>query len=661
MLTCIKGIGEKRKQSFNQLGIFTPYDLIFTPPKNYIDLSKTFSIEEAIDGCYCKTDCIITKVFPTRRRGKLQIFKVESQAKNDKVILVWYNQNYVSKILEENEVYTFYGKISIDSKKNYQFTNPVFEKKVTEGSIFQGIQPIYRTKGLISQKVYGDIVQQALAMDFELSSFIDNKNEHKHNLIPYLDAINETHKPTNIKNIENAKQRIIIENLVKRLAAFRLEKKTVANKQRNYTNHKKGLNEILSRLDFDLTDSQLTTIDEIIKKLMSKESLNAMLCGDVGSGKTIIAFLACYFVAKNGYQCAIMAPTEILALQHYKKAKEIFEPLGIVIAMLSSSTKKEERAVLLRKLKEGEINILIGTHSILNKEVVFCNIGFVVVDEQQRFGVAQRTILSEKVRNCDVLTLTATPIPRSLQLVAYGEIDYFTIEKRYDGNISTHIIGENKRKGMFDFICKECKKGKQAFIVAPMIEDGEGCEGDSVTSLFKELTKGVFKNIKVELLHGKLKDEQKQSIMDKFYNGIVEVIISTTVIEVGIDVPNVPIMVIMSAERFGLSTLHQLRGRIGRGGEKAYCFLYTNTTENDRLQKFTETNDGMEIAEFDYALRGSGEIFGTEQSGKEILEGLSLDNIEIAKDIVNSMDLVSFEKKLIGEIKRHSLSDISMT
>lgn len=661
MLTCIKGIGEIRKQKFNELGIFTPYDLIFTQPKSYIDLSKTLSIETAIDGCFCKTDCIITKVLPSRKKGKLQVFKAEGQSQSSKVFFVWFNQNYVSKIIEENEIYTFYGKICIDENGAYQFINPAFERKTEEGSIFQGIQPIYRTKGIMSQKLFADSVKAAIGMNFDLDSFIDVENEQKHNIMSYRGAIVEMHMPTSLENIEKVKERIVIEKLVKRLAAFRLEKKAQLDKKRKYVANKIDLKKVFDRLDFELNVSQQATINLIIKKITSNEKLNGMLCGDVGSGKTIIAFIACYFVAKNGYQSAIMAPTEILATQHYNKAKQLFEPLGLKIAMLCSSTKKEEREETLTSLKEGKINILIGTHSILNKEVIFDKLAFVVVDEQQRFGVAQRTILSEKVTNCDVLTLTATPIPRSLQLVAYGEIDFFTIEKRYEDNISTHIIGDEKRNEMFHFIGQECKKGRQAFIIAPMIEDGEGCESVSVKALYKELSKDIFKDIKIEILHGKLKDSQKQDIMDNFHRGLLQVIISTTIIEVGIDVPNVPIMVIMSAERFGLSTLHQLRGRIGRGGERAYCFLYTDNVRNERLQKFKACNNGMEIAEFDYAYRGSGDIFGTEQSGKEGLEGICIEYIEIAKDIVSGMDLDNFKKKLGGEIERNNLCNVSMT
>ena len=336
----------------------------------------------------------------------------------------------------------------------------------------------------------------------------------------------------------------------------------------------------------------------------------------------------------------------------------MFDKFNINTELLTSSNKKNERERIIKELKEKKIDIIIGTQSLLNNEIVFDNIGMVVLDEQHKYGVGQRTNLIKKGKMIDILTLSATPIPRSMQLIAYGDIDYITIEKRYSNNINTFIIDKNKRNDMFYYIAEECKKGKQSYIIAPYVEDNE--ENDAVKTLYEECKKYISEN-KIAYLFGKMKDNVKEKILEKFHKNQLSVIISTTVVEVGIDVPNATIMAIMNAEKFGLASLHQLRGRIGRNGEKAYCFLYTEKEKNERLEQFRQCNNGFQIAEYDLKNRGSGDIFGLLQKGGQTLQGISLENIKKAKLITNELDILSLRKLLNIEIEKYKLKDVSFT
>lgn len=661
MLTSIKGIGEKTKLKLNSLGIFTPNDLIHSFPKKYIDLSLVCDISHADNGDYCITEFVIKKIMPPYKRGRLQMLKVNGIACGKDISVVWFNQNYLGKSLQEDQSYVLYGKLIIDADGKYSLINPAHEKKGMINSSFIGIQPVYKTRGILSQKTYKEFVDKALINNVQTSFLIDEKTEKQYNLMPYNDAIISLHKPQSFCKIEQAKKRIQTEILVKRIAALKIEK---INEKRNYDFKNKSVHlfdEIIEKLAYQLTKSQNIALQTIIKKLVSDNRMNVLLCGDVGSGKTIVAFLACYFVIKNGYQAAIMAPTEILASQHFSRAKELFKITGIKIDLLTSSTEKDKREQLLCQLRKGDIDLLIGTHSLLNEEIEFHNINLAVMDEQHRFGVAQRTALIEKNPECQVLTLTATPIPRSLQLVAYGEMDYLTIDKRHKNNVETYVVPREKRQEMFRFISEQCQKGKKAAVISPRIEDSEGIEISSVKELYKELSKTFFKKEKIAFLHGKLKEKEKNTIITDFEKGICSLLIATSVIEVGIDIADLSMIIVMNAERFGLATLHQLRGRVGRNGQKAFCFLYTEKKEVQRLNMLKECNNGLEIAEYDYATRGAGNIFGTEQSGQSEFSFVNNKNLELAKKIVANIDLQKVSVYLQGEIKRNRLKDVSLT
>lgn len=657
MLANLKGVGEKTLSNLSVLGINSVENLINNIPKSYIDLSSAMPLGEAQDGCFCLVDLFITEKKSTFTKGRLKIFKAFAKSENKKVTLIWYNQNYISKLLEENNVYTFYGKISIN-RDGCEFVNPLFEEK-TENSKFKGIKPVYHTKGLINQKNYWNIVIQALK-NIEIKSIIPQEIEEQYDLMPLQEAYRKIHIPHTM-NFKIPKERLLLESVVKRIAAFNYVNSMDCKIEKFRMKEKFCLDDYKRLLPFKLNISQIKALEELSLIIYSGKPLNAILCGDVGSGKTIIAFLLALYVVENGFQTAIMAPTEILANQHFNNLCALTKNLDINIAFLSSSVKARERQKILDALKNGYIDILIGTHSIISKDIIFENLAFAVMDEQHRFGVAQRTRFLDKGKSINVLTLSATPIPRSLQLVAYGEIDYVTIKRRFTNNTVTAIVPSEKREDMWCYLYVECiEKKQQAFIVAPQIFDSEGIERENVENLYKELGK-YFPKERMAVLHGKLSSEKKQNIVNDFNENIISILISTTVVEVGIDVPDAGIMVIMNAESFGLATLHQLRGRVGRNGEKAYCFLYTDKESNEALKFFASTDDGMEIAEKDFNIRGSGDILGLNQSGTGLLQGITLKTIITAKEIVEKINIENIKDKLKDGIEEFSLNEVSFT
>lgn len=657
MLKDIKGVGDKTLAALHKLNIFNEKDLINNFPKTYLDLSDVMTLEQALDGSFCLVDLLIVEKKQPITRGGLKIFKAVAKSNEIMVNLVWYNQNYVSKKIEEGQIYTFYGKLKIRDFC-FEFNNPMFEEK---GSIskFQGVQPIYYTKGLINQRTYWNIVKEALKT-IPIDSIVPNSLEKAYNLISVQEAFLRVHMPK-ANEIQVGKDRIILEKLIRRIAAFRLAKAQNCSMEKYDYSKKFDINDYENILPFKLNNSQISAIEGLSNIFCSDVPLNAILSGDVGSGKTIVAMLLAIFTQKNGYQSAIIAPTEILCKQHYVNLIKLCNQLKINVAYLSSATKTKERKEILRQLKFGEIDIIVGTHSLLSSQVEFCKLAFVVIDEQHRFGVAQRTCLINKGKNAGVLTLSATPIPRSLQLAYYGDIDYFTIDRRFENKTITAIVRPEKREDMWNYLYNECitKKG-QAFIVAPRIYDQEGIEKESVEELYLELIK-IFPPDKIKSLHGKLTADEKQNIVDAFSQNKVSVLIATTVVEVGIDVPNANFMVIMDAESFGLAALHQLRGRVGRGGENAYCFLYTAKEEDEGLTMLTKTSCGKEIAEKDFDLRGSGDILGLSQSGSGSLQQVTIKNLTLAKEIVDKLDLEGLFEELCDEINTFSLSNVSIT
>lgn len=653
MLSDIKGVGAVLEKKLNALGVFFEKDLIGRLPKGYVDPAVSTCLENSLDGDYCLFDAEVLSVGVPFSKGKMNICKVLAKNAQNFISITWFNQPYISKILKVNEQYTFYGKLKIKDNR-YTFANPLFEEKGANKK-FRSITPIYWTRGIIPQGVYRNIVDEALKT-YNFRSVISNELENEFDLPSLQEAYECLHNPKNL-DLKIYKDRVLIENIVKRICAYSVARDT---KNNNHSTYEVGVNvnDFISELPFSLTVSQVDVIDDIICKLKGEKRFNGILCGDVGSGKTVVAMAIAYFAIKCGHQAAIMAPTEILAYQHFCFASKFLKPLKIDVAFLCGNTKKSEKELINRRLKNGDIGLIIGTHSLISEKVEFSDLSLVIEDEQHRFGVAQRTELVSKGKNVDLLTLSATPIPRSMQLLAYGESDYYTISRRFDYVTKTSIVRKEKRSAMWQYIKTECEKGNQAYVVAPRIFDVEGVEMDSVEALKAELT-AVFGST-LGVLHGKMKSEDKENVINDFSKRKIAVLLSTLVIEVGIDVPNAGIIVVMNAERFGLATLHQLRGRVGRDGKQAYCFLYSEKEPDSALKTLCKISDGFEIAEADFDLRGSGDIFGLEQSGASGLEGLNSKSLQKAKKIADRIDLSAARPLLAEEIEKFSLRNVTL-
>ncbi|NCA92021.1 DEAD/DEAH box helicase [bacterium] len=505
-LTDIKGVGKVIEAKLNSLDIFNPRELITRLPRSYIDLDKVTPLGSALDGDYCLLDInIISKSKPYK--GKIRsIFRAEGKCEDFLVKLNWFNSSYPSKTLEIGEIYTFYGKVKINGFV-VELNNPAFEKK-GEITKFTGILPIYITKGLIPQGTYRALIKNALPLcTFE--SVIPISVEQKYKLKSLSEAYQNLHFPK-VVELQNYKERVALEKIVRRLGAFSLAREIKGEKKNNY--RETDISPLIKVLDFELNSSQKEAFISIKKTLLGAKNLNAILCGDVGSGKTIVAIFACFFAIKNGFQAAFMAPTEILAKQHYDKICALFVPLNLKVKLLTGSTSSALRTEIIEGLKNGSIDIIVGTHSLLSDDVKFRKLGIVIADEQHRFGVAQRTKLIKKAQSCDLLTLSATPIPRSMQLIAYGEVEVINIERRFLGNVFTKLVTKEKRTDMWEYIAAYCQKGGQAFVVAPQIYDSEGIEKSNVIALQKEISASA-KGIKTAALHGKLKPEVKEKII----------------------------------------------------------------------------------------------------------------------------------------------------
>lgn len=618
----VKGVGPNRVKLLNKLNIFTLEDLITYFPREYEDRSKPKKIADTENGEECLIEGIVTsriKEIRTHRRN-MTIYKLIVRDETDSCELIWYNQSYLKKMFEIGETYKFYGKIN---KKIgiTEMLSPVYDSEGNSRNTGK-IIPIYPLTYNLSQNTIRKIIETGLDLakdqiEETLPAYI--LDEYK--LLGAKEAIEQIHFPNELQDFSRARNRIAFEELL----TMQLLLLSLKNK---YKNQEVGIefdknikmSDVINDLPFKLTKAQVRVLEEIDKDMESSKAMNRLLQGDVGSGKTIVAMIAAYKAVKSGYQMAMMAPTSILATQHMVNFENILSKYGIKCELLLGSTSKKKKEDILDRLKNGEIDIIIGTHSLLEENVVFNNLGLVVTDEQHRFGVRQRSTIASKGKNPDVLVMTATPIPRTLALILYGDLDISIIDELPPNRkkIDTYAVRKSMEERVNNFIKKQIDEGRQAYIVCPLVEESEEIEAKSVLELAEKYKTQVFKEYRVEYLHGKMRPKEKDEIMQRFKDGEIDILISTTVIEVGVDVPNSNIMVIENAERFGLAQLHQLRGRVGRGEYKSYCILkYQGNSEiiRKRMQVMQDTNDGFIISEKDLELRGSGEFFGTKQHG----------------------------------------------
>ncbi|MBQ7917292.1 MAG: ATP-dependent DNA helicase RecG [Clostridia bacterium] len=662
-LTSIKGIGEARKKSFEENGIFSCEDLINYFPYKYYDFAKTEPFADDGNVRLIKATAIEA---PKTIRARAITFVTCKM--NDEVghtfTATWFNQTYVSQVIYLGQEVFLYGKNSPTKKNNFVVTMFKPASKIT-GS---GLLPIYSSIDKIGQATLNDSINKSLEM-LNISTFIPSELLYKYNLTDLHSAYKSIHNPLSKEEAEKARERIEIENLIPILAGNEYNKLTKRTlRTNNYKNITNLMFEYENLLPFSLTADQRKAIFDIENDFSSKFSMNRLLQGDVGSGKTVVALFGSFISAKNGFQSAIVAPTEILATQHYETALKLFSSLGITVRLLTSSVKGIERKIILNEIESGEAQIVIGTHSLLSSEVIFKNLSYAVIDEQHKFGVEQRASIKEKGLSVDILVMSATPIPRSLSLVVYGSLEISTLLSRpKSANITTNIVIKSKQNNMWNYIKNKLLTGSKAYVVCSKIDEEN--ENDSVIKFSAKNTydylRTVFNDSEVGLIHGKLKKETQNSVIEKFRKGIIKLLVSTTIVEVGVDIPNSDLMVIATPERFGLATLHQLRGRIGRNGEEAYCFcLADNLSGNslERINYFRTHTNGFDIAEFDLKTRGAGSIMGTNQHGidSSVMSNFSVYAYTVAKEILEQIKPnINLYSKILAIYHKNSVNEHS--
>lgn len=618
-VTMLKGVGEVRAKQLAQLNIFTLRDLICHFPRGYEDRTKLVPIEKLEpDVPACFRAMVMNTPRTSHIRKGLDLTKVQVADSTGRLNVTFFNSRFAAQQLEYGREYIFYGAVSGDFI-GYSMTNPVFEAPESQPVTTRRILPIYPLTAGLTNAALLRLVQQALAVCGLPEEILPAEVREKYGILPAERAYFAIHEPNSMAEAELAKKRMIFEEFfvfsagLALMRAARKEKKTEP-----YTDF--DMAPFYDSLPFTLTGAQSRAVGEILADFRRGIPMNRLVQGDVGSGKTMVAAAAAYCAARNGAQTALMAPTEILAEQHFASLSALFVPLGVSVALLTGSMTGKQKKDVRERIAAGEVQVVIGTHALLSESTRFEHLGLVITDEQHRFGVGQRSRLSAKGEDPHLLVMSATPIPRTLALILYGDLDVSILDELPPGRepVDTFLVGESYRPRINAFIRKQVAEGHQCFVVCPAVEENEEL-GIKAASVWAEtLQQTVFPDLRIALLHGQMKGAEKEAAMASFARGEADVMVATTVIEVGVDVPNATLMVIEDADRFGLSQLHQLRGRVGRGKAKSYCILTTHNRNPETLQRLKalcKTTDGFKIAEEDLRLRGPGDFFGSRQSG----------------------------------------------
>lgn len=621
-LQYVKGIGEARSKCFSKLGLYTAGDLLHFYPRTYEYRGETKKLAEACDGEVCSL--ILTVDSPVKTGGgKVQFIKFTAGDDTGSVTVTFFNQKWLLNVFSEGRTFRFYGKVTFGFYGKEMMSPEV--EAVISGKPLAPVVPVYRlTKGL-TQKTVSNAVKNVISLCESTVDVIPEELRKKYSLLKLADSIRLMHFPTSRQDVLQAKRTLAFNELLVFQTALRISRRGKVSAEGIPMSFKNsGVKLFFENLPFSLTGAQERSIKEILNDMCEATPMTRLLQGDVGSGKTAVAAAAVYFAVKNGYQCAFMAPTEILASQHARTLDKMLSPFGITVGLLTGSVGKKQKTLLYKQLAEGTLDVAVGTNALIQDGVEYNALGLVITDEQHRFGVMQRAKLTEKGgvgnKKPHMLVMSATPIPRTLSLILYGDLDISVLDELPPGRqkVDTYLVGSDMRERVFRMIIEKIGQGNQAYIICPLVEENEESDKQSAEGYALAMKKGNFSNIPIGVLHGRLTPAEKDAVMNSFSSGETKILVSTTVVEVGVDVPNATVILIENAECFGLSQLHQLRGRVGRGKDKSMCVLMSDRiggkTEN-RLKIMCETNDGFKIASADLEQRGPGDFFGEKQSG----------------------------------------------
>lgn len=677
----VKGIGEKTEKLFNRLGVYTTEELLEYYPRNYDRYTEPVTVRELDNEAVAAFKCIIDASAVLRQTGKFNILIIRGRDENGDIIsLKWYNMPFLKSRLKKGMCFIFRGKISKNKLKGKNEGSIILEQPEIYSlndydKKLGAMQPIYRlTEGLTNNLVTKS-VKQILDAGYKGYEFLPLEVREAYGLMFYDDAIRKIHFPKDAQEMNMARRRLAFNEFflfIMVMKRFKDRESVINNRYKIKASPK--TEEFLNKLPYSLTKAQKKVLHEIREDFLCDRVMNRLIQGDVGSGKTIVALAALLDTAYQGYQGALMAPTEVLAVQHYENIKEMFEQYNVEVevVLLTGSMTGKEKSNAYEKISSGIAGIIVGTHALIQEKAVYNNLALVITDEQHRFGVRQRETLSRKGMFPHTIVMSATPIPRTLAIILYGDLDISVIDELPKGRlpIKNCVVGRDYRPNAYKFMEKQVMQGRQCYVICPMIEESENLEAVDVISYTDILKENISSDVRIEYLHGKMKAEEKNRIMEDFACNKIQILVSTTVIEVGVNVPNSTVMMVENAERFGLASLHQLRGRVGRGKHQSYCIFVCGSDKaeiKERLDILNKSNDGFEIAAWDLKLRGPGDFFGIRQSGdmdfkigdifsdsqtlKEASEAVSY--IENNKNKINEVSLQMMENKLEGYMKNH--------
>lgn len=616
----LKGVGPNRAKALNRLDIHTIKDLLYHFPRDYQDRSQAKRIAQSIHGQINTITAKIVDKQEIRARSGIKIGKLVVSDGFSFASVLWFNQTHILKKYSVGEKVLITGKVE-KKMGEIQFSNA--EVEIEDGRELDKILPIYSSTEGLSQKIWRTIIKNAIGYALnDLPDVLPDFLKEKYKLLSLNNALRNIHFPDTMELKDQARRRLAFEEVFLFQLALVIRRKGLSKSCNGIKHQVEGelFQKLIDSLPFPLTGAQERVIREIKRDMESSQPMNRLVQGDVGAGKTIVAAGALACCLQSGYQGVMMAPTEILAEQHFRNLSAIFSPLGKRVSLLTGSLSKKEKSLLLEEISQNKVDLIIGTHALIQDEVSFGNLGLCITDEQHRFGVMQRATLQSKGLNPDTLIMTATPIPRTLSLTLYGDLDISIIDELPPGRqpVKTHWVPCSLRDKVYEFIRDKISQGRQAYIVCPLVEESEKLDLQAATDLALSLQEEIFLHLKIGLLHGKMKSKEKEEIMEEFRQGSIDLLVSTTVIEVGVDIPNATVMVIENCERFGLAQLHQLRGRVGRGSYESFCVLIGDISSAEgrmRVDIMTKTNDGFKIAEEDLKIRGPGEFLGLRQHG----------------------------------------------